>query len=54
MATCDKPALAAKAYSPPPARRKAALGQPLTPLKTPASCQLKRIRIGPQPGKPLN
>ena len=29
----------------------AALGQPSVPLKTPASCQARRIRMGPQPGR---
>lgn len=39
----DSPAFSARAFSPLPVMRRAALGQPSTPLKTPASCQESRI-----------
>ena len=48
IATSGRPALAAMRCSPLPDRRMAALGQPSFPLKTPASCHDRRIKIGPQ------
>mmetsp|Transcript_81505 Transcript_81505/g.236320 ORF Transcript_81505/g.236320 Transcript_81505/m.236320 type:complete len:220 (-) Transcript_81505:289-948(-) len=50
-ATDRRPALAGNCPSPPPGSRSAAFGQPPANFpceKTPASCQDKRIRIGPQ------